>query len=230
MTAKLIDGNARAKAIRETIKQQVQARIDKGLRVPGLAVILVGNDPASEVYVAHKRKDCEQVGIISKAFDLPKTTGQQELLELIDNLNNDNTVDGILVQLPLPAGLSANEILERIDPKKDVDGFHPFNVGRLAQRIPLLRPCTPAGVIDLLEGTGIDLHGQHAVIVGASNIVGRPMGLELLLKGSTVTTRHRFTKDTEDHVRRADIVIVAVGKPGIVKEIGRASCRERGKK
>lgn len=217
MTAKLIDGNARAKAIRETIKQQVQARIDKGLRVPGLAVILVGNDPASEVYVAHKRKDCEQVGIISKAFDLPKTTGQQELLELIDNLNNDNTVDGILVQLPLPAGLSANEILERIDPKKDVDGFHPFNVGRLAQRIPLLRPCTPAGVIDLLESTGIDLHGQHAVIVGASNIVGRPMGLELLLKGSTVTTCHRFTKDTEDHVRRADIVIVAVGKPGIVK-------------
>lgn len=217
MTAKLIDGNARAKAIRETIKQQVQARIDKGLRVPGLAVILVGNDPASEVYVAHKRKDCEQVGIISKAFDLPKTTGQQELLELIDNLNNDNTVDGILVQLPLPAGLSANEVLERIDPKKDVDGFHPFNVGRLAQRIPLLRPCTPAGVIDLLEGTGIDLHGQHAVIVGASNIVGRPMGLELLLKGSTVTTCHRFTKDTEDHVRRADIVIVAVGKPGIVK-------------
>ncbi len=194
MTAQLIDGNARAKAIRENIKQQVQARIDKGLRVPGLAVILVGNDPASEVYVSHKRKDCEQVGIISKAFDLPKTTGQQELLELIDDLNNDNTVDGILVQLPLPAGLSANEVLERIDPKKDVDGFHPFNVGRLAQRIPLLRPCTPAGVIDLLEGTGIDLHGQHAVVVGASNIVGRPMGLELLLKG-----------------------IVAVGKPGIVK-------------
>lgn len=217
MTAQLIDGNARAKAIRENIKQQVQARIDKGLRVPGLAVILVGNDPASEVYVSHKRKDCEQVGIISKAFDLPKTTGQQELLELIDDLNNDNTVDGILVQLPLPAGLSANEVLERIDPKKDVDGFHPFNVGRLAQRIPLLRPCTPAGVIDLLEGTGIDLHGQHAVVVGASNIVGRPMGLELLLKGSTVTTCHRFTKDTEDHVRRADIVIVAVGKPGIVK-------------
>lgn len=217
MTAKLIDGNARAKAIRETIKQQVQERIDKGLRVPGLAVILVGNDPASEVYVSHKRKDCEQVGIISKAFDMPSTTSQQELLELIDTLNNDSTVDGILVQLPLPAGLRANEVLERIDPKKDVDGFHPFNVGRLAQRIPLLRPCTPAGIIDLLEGTGIDLHGQHAVVVGASNIVGRPMGLELLLKGSTVTTCHRFTKDTEEHVRRADIVIVAVGKPGIVK-------------
>lgn len=217
MTAQIIDGNARAKAIRESIKQQVQVRIDKGLRVPGLAVILVGTDPASEVYVAHKRKDCEQVGIISKAYDLPATTKQQELLDLIDELNNDSNVDGILVQLPLPAGLHADEILERIDPTKDVDGFHPFNIGRLAQRMPLLRPCTPAGVVDLLESTGIDLHGQHAVIVGASNIVGRPMGLELLLKGSTVTTCHRFTKDTEDHVRRADIVIVAVGKPGIVK-------------
>lgn len=217
MTAKLIDGNARAKAIRETIKQRVQTRLDNDLRAPGLAVILVGNDPASEVYVSHKRKDCEQVGIISKAFDLPSSTKQQELLNLIDELNNDADIDGILVQLPLPAGLHADEILERIDPTKDVDGFHPFNVGRLAQRMPLLRPCTPAGVIDLLEGTGVDLHGQNAVIVGASNIVGRPMGLELLLKGSTVTTCHRFTKDTEQHVRRADIVIVAVGKPGIVK-------------
>ena len=217
MSAQLIDGNARAKEIRESIKQQVQARIDKGLRVPGLAVILVGNDPASEVYVAHKRKDCEQVGLISKAFDMPTNTSQQALLDLIDELNNDKTVDGILVQLPLPAGLRADEILERIDPTKDVDGFHPFNVGRLAQRMPLLRPCTPAGIVDLLEGSGVDLHGQHAVVVGASNIVGRPMGLELLLKGCTVTTCHRFTKDTEDHVRRADIVVVAVGKPSFVK-------------
>lgn len=217
MTAQLIDGNARAKAIRETIKQQVQARIDKGQRTPGLAVILVGNDPASEVYVSHKRKDCEQVGIHSKAFDLPASTSQQELLDLIDQLNKDAEIDGILVQLPLPQGLHSEEILERIDPKKDVDGFHPFNIGRLAQRIPLLRPCTPYGVIDLLKQTGIDLHGKHAVVVGASNIVGRPMGLELLLAGSTVTTCHRFTTDTEQHVRRADIVIVAVGKPGIVK-------------
>lgn len=217
MTAQLIDGNARAKAIRATIEQQVQARKEKGLRVPGLAVVLVGNDPASEVYVAHKRKDCEQVGILSKAYDLPATVSQQALLELIDRLNTDSEVDGILVQLPLPKGLHADEILERIDPKKDVDGFHPFNVGRLAQRMPLLRPCTPFGVVDLLESTGIDFHGQHAVIVGASNIVGRPMGLELLLKGCTVTTCHRFTKDTEAHVRRADIVVVAVGKPGIVK-------------
>ncbi len=217
MTAKLIDGNATAKAMRESIKVRVDARLAAGKRAPGLAVILVGTDPASQVYVSHKRKDCEQVGIVSKAFDLPATTGQQELLDLIDQLNNDNDVDGILVQLPLPAGLRSDEILERIDPTKDVDGFHPFNVGRLAQRMPLLRPCTPAGVIDLLDGTGTDITGMHAVIVGASKIVGRPMGLELLLKGCTVTTCHRFTKDLEGHVRQADIVVVAVGKPGIVK-------------
>ena len=217
MTAQLIDGNARAKAIRESIKQRVQKRKDNGLRAPGLAVILVGNDPASEVYVSHKRKDCEQVGIISKAFDLPASTSQQELLDLIDALNKDSAVDGILVQLPLPKGLKADEILERIDPSKDVDGFHPFNVGRLAQRMPVLRPCTPFGVIDLLESVNEPFKGRHAVIVGASNIVGRPMGLELLLKGATVTTCHRFTKDTEQHVRNADLVVVAVGKPGIVK-------------
>lgn len=217
MSAQLIDGKATAEAIRDSIKQKVQARTDKGLRAPGLAVILVGSDPASEVYVSHKRKDCEQVGIISKAFDLPATTSQQELLDLIDTLNGDTTVDGILVQLPLPQGLKADEILERIDPTKDVDGFHPFNIGRLAQRMPLLRPCTPAGIVDLLENTGEDIRGKHAVIVGASNIVGRPMGLELLLKGCTVTTCHRFTKDTATYVRQADIVVVAVGKPGIVK-------------
>ena len=217
MTAQLIDGNATAKAMRESIKERVDARLEQGKRAPGLAVILVGTDPASQVYVSHKRKDCEQVGINSKAFDLPATTSQQELLDLIDQLNNDNEVDGILVQLPLPAGLKSDEILERIDPTKDVDGFHPFNVGRLAQRMPLLRPCTPAGVVDLLDGTGQDITGMHAVIVGASNIVGRPMGLELLLKGCTVTTCHRFTKDLESFVNQADIVVVAVGKPGIVK-------------
>jgi methylenetetrahydrofolate dehydrogenase (NADP+)/methenyltetrahydrofolate cyclohydrolase len=217
MTAQLIDGNATAKAMRESIKERVDARLEQGKRAPGLAVILVGTDPASQVYVSHKRKDCEQVGINSKAFDLPATTRQQELIDLIDQLNNDDEIDGILVQLPLPAGLKSDEILERIDPTKDVDGFHPFNVGRLAQRMPLLRPCTPAGVVDLLDGTGQDITGMHAVIVGASNIVGRPMGLELLLKGCTVTTCHRFTKDLEGHVRQADIVVVAVGKPGIVK-------------
>lgn len=216
MTAKLIDGNVTAKAMRNSIKECVDARLEAGQRAPGLAVILVGTDPASQVYVSHKRKDCEQVGINSKAFDLPATTSQQELMDLIDSLNKDNEIDGILVQLPLPEGLDSDKILERIEPTKDVDGFHPFNVGRLAQRMPVLRPCTPAGVIDLLDGTGQDITGMHAVIVGASNIVGRPMGLELLLKGCTVTTCHRFTKDLEGHVRQADLVVVAVGKPGIV--------------
>lgn len=217
MSAQLIDGKAAAAAVRESVKARVAQRIQEGLRAPGLAVVLVGNDPASEVYVSHKRKDCQQVGILSKAYDLPDTTTQKELLSLIDQLNNDNEVDGILVQLPLPEGLDASEILERIAPTKDVDGFHPFNVGRLAQRIPLLRPCTPAGIVDLLDSTGEPVRGQHAVIVGASNIVGRPMGLELLIKGCTVTTCHRFTRDLEHHVNQADIVIVAVGKPGIVK-------------
>ncbi|MBL4832511.1 MAG: bifunctional methylenetetrahydrofolate dehydrogenase/methenyltetrahydrofolate cyclohydrolase FolD [Pseudomonas sp.] len=217
MSAQLIDGNATAKAMRESIRQRVEARTKTGLRAPGLAVVLVGNDPASEVYVSHKRKDCEQVGIISTAYDLPDTTSQAELITLIDELNSNDEIDGILVQLPLPAGLNSDEILERIDPKKDVDGFHPFNVGRLAQRLPLLRPCTPAGVVDLLDGTGQDITGMHAVIVGASNIVGRPMGLELLLKGCTVTTCHRFTKDLASFVKQADIVVVAVGKPGIVQ-------------
>ncbi|MCH2039788.1 MAG: bifunctional methylenetetrahydrofolate dehydrogenase/methenyltetrahydrofolate cyclohydrolase FolD [Saccharospirillaceae bacterium] len=217
MSAQLIDGKAAAAAIRESVKARVEQRSIEGLRAPGLAVVLVGNDPASEVYVSHKRKDCQQVGILSKAYDLPETTTQQELLNLIDQLNDDNEVDGILVQLPLPDGLEASEVLERIAPTKDVDGFHPFNVGRLAQRIPLLRPCTPAGIVDLLNSTGEPVRGQHAVIVGASNIVGRPMGLELLIKGCTVTTCHRFTQDLKHHVSQADIVIVAVGKPGIVK-------------
>ncbi len=217
MSAQLIDGKAAAAAIRESVKARVEQRSIEGLRAPGLAVVLVGNDPASEVYVSHKRKDCQQVGILSKAYDLPETTTQQELLNLIDQLNDDNEVDGILVQLPLPDGLEASEVLERIAPTKDVDGFHPFNVGRLAQRIPLLRPCTPAGIVDLLDSTGEPVRGQHAVIVGASNIVGRPMGLELLIKGCTVTTCHRFTQDLKHHVSQADIVIVAVGKPGIVK-------------
>lgn len=216
MTALLIDGKARAEAIRDRIRQQVQQRADAGLRAPGLAVVLVGSDPASQVYVSHKRKDCDQVGFVSKAYDLPETTSQTELESLIDRLNADDSIDGILVQLPLPEGLKADEILERIHPNKDVDGFHPYNVGRLAQRMPLLRPCTPFGVIDLLDNTGVNITGMHAVVVGASNIVGRPMGLELLLKGCTVTTCHRFTRDLDLLVRQADLLIVAVGKPGIV--------------
>lgn len=217
MTAQLIDGKAIAASLRQQIAQRVAERRQRGLRAPGLAVILVGNDPASEVYVSHKRKDCEEVGFMSKAYDLPACTSQAELLSLIDSLNDAAEIDGILVQLPLPAHLDASQLLERIRPDKDVDGFHPYNVGRLAQRIPLLRPCTPKGIMTLLESTGADLHGMHAVIVGASNIVGRPMALELLLAGCTVTVTHRFTKDLPDHLASADLVVVAAGKPGLVK-------------
>ena len=217
MTAHLIDGKAIAANLRQQIAQQVVDRRQQGLRTPGLAVILVGTDPASQVYVSHKRKDCEEVGFISQAFDLPSETSQQALTDLIDQLNEDAAVDGILLQLPLPAHLDASLLLERIRPDKDVDGFHPYNVGRLAQRIPLLRPCTPKGIMALLESTGQDLYGMDAVVVGASNIVGRPMAMELLLAGCTVTVTHRFTKDLAEHVGRADLVVVAAGKPGLVK-------------
>ncbi|MCO1670641.1 bifunctional methylenetetrahydrofolate dehydrogenase/methenyltetrahydrofolate cyclohydrolase FolD [Pseudomonas aeruginosa] len=217
MTAQLIDGKAIAANLRQQIAQRVTERHQQGLRVPGLAVILVGTDPASQVYVAHKRKDCEEVGFLSQAYDLPAETSQDDLLALIDRLNDDPAIDGILVQLPLPAHLDASLLLERIHPDKDVDGFHPYNIGRLAQRMPLLRPCTPKGIMTLLASTGADLYGMDAVVVGASNIVGRPMALELLLGGCTVTVTHRFTCDLADHVSRADLVVVAAGKPGLVK-------------
>lgn len=217
MTAQLIDGKAIAASLRQEIAQRVAQRRQHGLRAPGLAVILVGDDPASTVYVTHKRKDCEEVGFVSRAYDLPSTTTQQELEALIDSLNADAAVDGILLQLPLPAHLDASNLLERISPDKDVDGFHPFNIGRLAQRIPLLRPCTPKGIMRLLESIGADLYGMNAVVVGASNIVGRPMALELLLGGCTVTVTHRFTRDLAAHVSQADLVVVAAGKPGLVK-------------
>ncbi|MBK3867407.1 bifunctional methylenetetrahydrofolate dehydrogenase/methenyltetrahydrofolate cyclohydrolase FolD [Pseudomonas stutzeri] len=217
MTAKLIDGKTIAANIRQQISGRVAERRAQGLRAPGLAVILVGSDPASQVYVAHKRKDCEEVGFHSVAHDLPSNTCQEDLLALIDQLNDDPSIDGILVQLPLPRHLDASQLLERIRPDKDVDGFHPYNVGRLAQRMPLLRPCTPKGIMTLLESTGVDLHGLDAVVVGASNIVGRPMALELLLAGCTTTVTHRFTRNLEEHVRRADLVVVATGITGLVK-------------
>lgn len=217
MTAQLIDGKAIAARLRQQIAQRVDERCQQGLRAPGLAVILVGSDPASQVYVSHKRKDCAEVGFESRAYDLPESTSQEELLALIDALNDDPGIDGILVQLPLPRHLDSSKLLERIRPDKDVDGFHPYNVGRLAQRIPVLRPCTPKGIMTLLESTGVDLHGLDAVVVGASNIVGRPMALELLLAGCTVTVTHRFTRDLEAHVRRADLVVVATGITGLVK-------------
>ena len=217
MTAQLIDGKAIAASLRQQIAKRVAERRELGKRAPGLAVILVGSDPASQVYVSHKRKDCEEVGFVSQAYDLPASTSQADLMTLIDKLNDDPSIDGILVQLPLPEHLDASLLLERIRPDKDVDGFHPYNIGRLAQRMPLLRPCTPKGIMTLLQSTGTDLYGLHAVVVGASNIVGRPMAMELLLAGCTVTVTRRFTKDLAMHVSQADIVVVAAGKPGLVQ-------------
>jgi methylenetetrahydrofolate dehydrogenase (NADP+)/methenyltetrahydrofolate cyclohydrolase len=217
MSAQIIDGKAIAAELRQGIKARVEKRKAEGKRAPGLAVILVGADPASQVYVGSKRRACDEVGFLSLAYDLPAAASENCLLELIDELNANPEVDGILVQLPLPAHIGPEAIIERIHPDKDVDGFHPYNIGRLALRHPVLRPCTPRGVMTLLEHTGVSIKGMDAVVVGASNIVGRPMGLELLLAGCTVTTCHRFTKDLESHVRRADLLVVAVGKRGIVK-------------
>ncbi|ERF77368.1 bifunctional methylenetetrahydrofolate dehydrogenase/methenyltetrahydrofolate cyclohydrolase FolD [Gallibacterium anatis] len=216
MSAQIISGTALAKSIKNDLHQKIQTLIDQGYRSPGLAVILVGENPASQIYVGNKRKSCLEVGIQSKSYNLSDTISEQELLSLIDELNQDDTVDGILVQLPLPKHISSVKVIERISPSKDVDGFHPYNVGRLCQRIPTLRACTPYGIMKLLETTGVDLHGQHAVIVGASNIVGRPMAMELLLAGATVTVTHRFTKNLQELVAQADILIVAVGKPHLV--------------
>ena len=217
MTAQIISGTQLASQIKSNVAQQISQYVAQGKRAPGLAVILVGADPASQVYVGSKRKSCAEIGITSKSYDLPETTTEQALLELIEELNQDNTVDGILVQLPLPKHIDSTKVIEQISPEKDVDGFHPYNVGRLCQRIPTLRACTPYGVMKLLETTGISFYGKHAVIVGASNIVGRPMALELLLAGCTVTVTHRFTEDLASHIRQADILVVAVGKPKFIK-------------
>tara|TARA_B100000614_G_scaffold207929_2_gene190502 strand:- start:5569 stop:6483 length:915 start_codon:yes stop_codon:yes gene_type:complete len=216
MTAHLIDGKLIAKQVRRDVALYVDSLKQAGKREPGLAVVLVGSDPASQVYVSNKRKACDEVGFNSRSYDLPADTSQQQLLNLVDELNEDPAIDGILVQLPLPAGLDAEHILERIHPHKDVDGFHPYNIGRLAQRIPALRPCTPKGIMTMIEATKRPVKGLDAVIVGASNIVGRPMSLELLLAGCTVTTCHKFTQDLKSHVSRADLLVVAVGKPAFI--------------
>ena len=216
MTAQIIDGKTIATELKQKIKASTQMRLATGKRRPGLAVVLIGDNPASQVYVGSKRRSCEEVGFKSESFDLPETTTEQELLDLITRLNEDDEIDGILVQLPLPAHFNTDVIIEHIAPHKDVDGFHPYNIGRLAQRNPLLRPCTPKGVITMMQSVGIDLRGKEAVVVGASNIVGRPMGLELLLAGCTTTVCHRMTKDLESHVRRAEVLVVAVGKPGFI--------------
>lgn len=216
MSANIIDGKAVAADLKQQLKLATDNRLASGQRPPGLAVILLGDNPASQVYVGSKRRSCEEIGFKSKAFDLPATTSEEDLLTLIDKLNANKEIDGILVQLPLPAHINANVVIERIAPNKDVDGFHPYNIGRLAQRNPQLRPCTPKGVMTLLQSTGQDLKGLEAVVVGASNIVGRPMALELLLAGCTTTVCHRWTSDLEFHVRRADILVVAVGKAGFI--------------
>ena len=216
MAAKIIDGKTIAQQVRLEVAEKVKQRLAAGKRAPGLAVVLVGDNPASQIYVGSKRRACEEVGFVSRSYDLPATTSEADLLQLIDDLNNDTDIDGILVQLPLPAGIDNVKVLERIVPDKDVDGFHPYNVGRLCQRAPKLRPCTPRGIVTLLERYNIDTFGLNAVVVGASNIVGRPMSMELLLAGCTTTVTHRFTKDLRHHVEHADLLVVAVGKPGFI--------------
>jgi len=217
VTARLIDGRQVAADLQRDLKARIENRIAAGRRRPGLAVVMVGEDPASAIYVRNKRKACESAGIRSVAYDLPGDTTQDALDALIRGLNDDPAIDGILVQLPLPEQLDARRVIEAIAPAKDVDGFHPYNIGRLAQRIPLLRPCTPAGVMELLLRHDIPVRGRRAVVVGASNIVGRPMALELLLAGATTTVCHRFTADLAAELSDADIVVVAVGKPELVK-------------
>ena len=217
MTAKIIDGKAIAAELVAKIAYEVKALTSQGHRPPGLAVILVGSDFASQKYVGSKIKACNEVGFKSKGYDFPINVKEKEILDLIDTLNEDASIDGILVQMPLPEHINADTIVERIKVDKDVDGFHPFNIGRLAQRRPLLESCTPKGIMALLKSTGEPVRGKDAVVVGASNHVGRPMALELLLAGATVTITHRFTQNLEKHVRDADIVVVAAGKPGLVK-------------
>jgi methylenetetrahydrofolate dehydrogenase (NADP+)/methenyltetrahydrofolate cyclohydrolase len=216
MPARIIDGKRVAAELRTALAARIAAFTQVRGRQPGLAVLLVGADPASQVYVRNKRRACEQVGIRSFGHDLPADTSQDALLALIDSLNADPAVDGILLQLPLPAHIRPEVVLERIDPAKDVDGFHPYNIGRLVQRLPGLRPCTPRGIMRLLEHYALPVRGCHAVVVGASNIVGRPLALELLLAGATVTVCHRFTRDLQAHVRQAELLLVAVGKPGLI--------------
>ncbi|OOZ42893.1 bifunctional methylenetetrahydrofolate dehydrogenase/methenyltetrahydrofolate cyclohydrolase FolD [Solemya elarraichensis gill symbiont] len=217
MTAQILDGKAISAEIKAQLKTEVDQLLEAGKRRPGLAVILVGENPASQVYVRNKRNSCEQAGFLSELIELPASTTQQELLERIDILNKDDAIDGILVQLPLPDHIDENAVIEEIDISKDVDGFHPYNVGRLTLRMPNLRPCTPKGVMTLLERTGHKLSGLDAVIIGQSNIVGRPMALELLAARCTITVCHSRTKDLEEKIRNADVIVAAVGIANFVK-------------
>lgn len=217
MTAQILDGKAVAELQRANLTAEIAQMVKMGQRCPALAVVLVGNDSASQIYVHNKCKACEQVGITSLSYDLPADTNQMDLLALIDNLNQASNVDGILVQLPLPAHIDERAVLERIAIHKDVDGFHPYNLGRLAQKNPALRPCTPYGVMKLLEHYQLSICGLNATIVGASNIVGRPMALELLNAGCTVTICHSNTQNLNQAIAMADVLVVAIGKPGVIK-------------
>jgi methylenetetrahydrofolate dehydrogenase (NADP+) / methenyltetrahydrofolate cyclohydrolase len=217
MTAHIIDGKAIAENLLNSVKSRIDARLTEGKRAPCLAVILVGSDPASAIYVRNKRKACEKVGIRSIVHDVPASTSEADLFATIDSINNDPSIDGVLVQSPLPHHINEDKLIERISVDKDVDGFHPYNIGRLAVRQPTLRSCTPFGVIKMLEATNIDLMGLDAVIVGVSNHVGRPMALELLLAGCTITSCHRHTKDLASKVKNADLIVAAAGKPGLIQ-------------
>ncbi|MFC1684215.1 bifunctional methylenetetrahydrofolate dehydrogenase/methenyltetrahydrofolate cyclohydrolase FolD [Pseudomonadota bacterium] len=217
MSAQILDGKAIAADLRQTIKSKVAERVAAGQRAPGLAVILVGEDPASQVYVRNKERACNEVGFYSEKHTLSPETTQEELLALIDEMNAKEEVDGILVQLPLPDQIDEETVIERILPTKDVDGFHPYNVGRLVLRMPILRSCTPKGMMTMLERTGQKIEGLDAVIIGQSNIVGRPMALELLAARCTITVCHSRTKDLEQKIRNADIIVAAVGRANFVQ-------------
>ncbi len=217
MTAKIIDGNAVSKLLQQKIASEVKERASKGLRAPGLAVVIVGENPASKIYVGKKRKMCQELGMVSRDYNLPATVPEIELLNLIDALNKDYNIDGILIQLPLPKHINGNKVLENILPDKDVDGFHPYNIGQLSIGHPVLRPCTPKGIMTLLKSTGIDLKGLNAVVIGASNIVGKPMAMELINARCTVTVCRSTTRDLPAVVRQADIVVAATGVAQMVK-------------
>ena len=217
MTARILDGKAIAETLVGEVRARVDARLAAGKPTPGLAVVLIGENAASEVYVRSKRKTTDRVGMRSFAYDLPATASEAEVLALVDTLNRDPAVNGILVQLPLPKQIDPERVIECLDPHKDVDGFHPYNIGRLVVKMPTLRPCTPFGCMRLLAETGEDLVGRHAVVIGQSNIVGRPMALELLMARCTVTICHSATRDLPGIVRQADIVVAAIGKAHFIR-------------
>ncbi|WP_367679164.1 bifunctional methylenetetrahydrofolate dehydrogenase/methenyltetrahydrofolate cyclohydrolase FolD [Buchnera aphidicola] len=217
MSKKIIDGNLISNIFKNKMQLKIKKKIQEGYRPPCLAVILVGNNSSSLIYIQNKKKACEQVGVLSKNWFLSENTKEIDLINLIQSLNRNPLIDGILVQIPLPKNIDPKKIFQSIDPKKDVDGFHPYNAGCLLQKIPKFRPCTPKGIMLLLKYYNINMYGLHAVILGASNIVGRPMCMELLLAGCTTTVTHRFTKNLYEHINKADLLIVAIGKSNFVQ-------------